>query len=157
MVTAVASSRVRRRPPGGLPYREAVPAYLSDEWLLAMDDVMKHHAGLATATAETSIVIQNVITGTPTGTVRYFIWLDHGLSQINAGVKPGADVTFTTDHATARAINGGHESAQTAFMAGRLRIGGDTRVLIANQGALTQLDDLFARVRLDDADGSPDA
>lgn len=157
MVTPVASSRVRHRAPGALPYRESVPAYLSDEWLLAMDDVMKHHAGLAIATADTSIVIQNVITGTPTGTVSYHIRLDHGSSQVTAGVDPEADVTFTTDQATAGAINGGHESAQTAFMAGRLRIGGDTRVLIANQGALMQLDDLFAQIRADGPDGSRDA
>lgn len=128
-----------------------MPAYLSDEWLLAMDDAVKDHAGLRAATTDTSLVIQNIITDTPVGTVTYHLWLDHGLSRVAAGEKPGADVTFTTDHATAQAIYRGEESAQTAFMAGRLRIGGDTRVLIANQGVLAELDDLFAAVRTDTA------
>ena len=133
-----------RRP---LLYREAVPAYLSDDWLAAMDAAIKDHQGLAAATSDTSLVIQNVITGGPGGQVAYAIRLDHGRGDINAGNEPAADVTFTTDIDTARAIHRGDESAQTAFMAGRLRIGGDARVLIANQHVLAELDDVFASVR----------
>ena len=126
--------------------------FLSDEWLAAMNGAISDHAGVAAATADTSLVIQNMITGTPSGTVAYYIELDHGMSNVRAGEHPSADVTFTTDLTTAQAINRGDESAQTAFMAGRLRLGGDARVLIANQGALAALDDVFAGLRPDTPD-----
>lgn len=56
-------------------------------------------------------------------------------------------VTFLTDRATAVAIASGRESAQAAFMAGRLRVDGDTRLLMAQQSVLGELDDLFGPVR----------
>ena len=43
--------------------------------------------------------------------------------------------------------NGDELSAQRAFMAGRLRIGGDAAALIRAQGALAVLPDLFAAIR----------
>ena len=131
-----------------------MPAYLSDEWLRAVDDALGHHRGLAAATANTALVIQNIVTGADPagGSVAYAIRLDHGRCEARAGEHPDADVTFTTDHATAEAINRGDESAQTAFMAGRLRIGGDARVLIAHQGLLAGLEDVLAFARGTDAD-----
>jgi len=56
-------------------------------------------------------------------------------------------VTFITDRATAVAIASGRESAQSAFMAGRLRVDGDTRLLMSHQGLIGDLDDLFGEVR----------
>ena len=66
---------------------------------------------------------------------------------VRAGRADDADVTFTQDRATARAIADGELAAQTAFMAGRLRTGGDLTRLLAHREALADLDDVFADVR----------
>jgi putative sterol carrier protein len=57
------------------------------------------------------------------------------------------DVTFTQDRATAAAIASGELSAQSAFMAGRLRMGGDLRAVLDRSQDLTALDDVFASAR----------
>jgi putative sterol carrier protein len=53
---------------------------------------------------------------------------------------------LTTDRSTAQRIATGELSAQAAFMAGQLRLDGDTMALVRNHDALAQLDALFAGV-----------
>ena len=48
---------------------------------------------------------------------------------------------------TAASIAMGQGSAQRAFMTGRLRVGGDLRVLLEHSDVLAQLEDVFAAVR----------
>jgi hypothetical protein len=63
------------------------------------------------------------------------------------GPAPAADVSFTCTAETAWAITSGEHSAQAAFMAGDLRIGGDTSVLLANTDLLSALNDALAPLR----------
>ena len=59
-----------------------------------------------------------------------------------------ADITFWLDRATALAIHRGELSAQTAFLEGRLRVGGTCRPeALTGLGALAALDDVFAAAR----------
>ena len=58
-----------------------------------------------------------------------------------------AVVRFTLDHETALGIARGTGSAQQAFMAGALQVGGDLRVLLDHQVVLSALHDVFAAVR----------
>ena len=97
---------------------------------------------LRQTTAELSLVIQHV-----TDTTGYYVRLDHGHNQVVAGTDPAADVTFTCDRATAVAIATGVERAQSAFMAGRLRMGGSVTALLDHQLAIEGLDDATADVR----------
>jgi hypothetical protein len=124
-------------------------AYLSDEWIQALDRALVEHAALVEATSETALVLQNVVTGTRRGTVAYTVTLDHGTNRVTPGEHERPDVSFTCDAATAVAIATGVESAQGAFMAGRLRLGGDARRLMDNQKVLAELDDVFGPVRAD--------
>ena len=64
-----------------------------------------------------------------------------GVDQVESACVLGAGAT------AASAIAAGSSSAQRAFMTGRLRVGGDLRVLLAHGEALAQLDDVFAGVR----------
>ena len=121
--------------------------YLSPAWISASNAALAASAPFSTATRDTRLVIQNVVTGVDGASVAYALVLDHGTNRLAPGVDPDADVSFTCDHATAVAIATGTESAQVAFMAGRLQIGGDARVLIAHQGVLADLDDVLADVR----------
>lgn len=116
--------------------------YLSDEWIAAMDAAVSGDAGLREATVDLALAVQHHVDG-----VAYVLRLDHGRNAVTAGTDPTADVTFTCDRATSVAIATGAEQAQSAFMAGRLRMGGNAQSLLDHQDALAALDDLTAVVR----------
>ena len=73
----------------------------------------------------------------------------HGTAAVRPGPAGDPTVRLSQDYATAAAIATGEGSAQRAFMAGRLRVGGDLRVLLSHGDALTQVEDTFAAVRAD--------
>lgn len=122
--------------------------YLSEEWMAAADEAVRAAASLGDATAGIGLVIRQTVTGAGPdgGAVTYRIVLDHGANSVQAG-DGEADVSFTTDLATAAAIAGGTQSAQTAFLDGRIRLGGDVQALMAHQGVLADLDDVLGPVR----------
>ena len=51
------------------------------------------------------------------------------------------------DRATADAVHEGRTSAQAAFMAGHLKVGGDVGALLAHQELLAELNDVLAHLR----------
>jgi putative sterol carrier protein len=122
-----------------------VLAFLSDEWLAAMDEALAAHASTRPPTSGPLVVRQQVIGERP-----YVMWFDGARAGVRADPPPPstpADVTFTCDRDTAVAIATGKERAQAAFLAGRLRLGGDSRALMTNAAVLSDLDDAFAAVR----------
>jgi putative sterol carrier protein len=130
-----------------------VLAYLSDEWISAMDEALRAHPALRASAADVSLVIEQAVTGGPGGDRAYRLRFDHG--EVAAAPAPDAgesegsepDIRFSCDWDTAVAVATGKESAQAAFLAGRLRLGGDSRRLTAHAGLLSPLDDVFAAVR----------
>jgi hypothetical protein len=127
-----------------------VLAYLSDEWISAMDEALRAHPGVRAGTADVALVIEQAVTGGPAGDRAYRLRFDHGTAGVTPAPQPGGaepDVRFTCDWDTAVAVATGKESAQAAFLAGRLRLGGDSRRLTAHAGLLAPLDDVFAAVR----------
>jgi len=141
--------------------------HLSPTWIAAFDRVVHDHAGLRDASADRRVVVQFTVSATPRPpgppadgpadagddaddhTVVYALVLDHGDNHVVAGTQPAPDITLRTDRRTAAAIASHAESAQTAFMSGRLRLGGDVRVLIANQDLLAGVDDCSRALRDD--------
>jgi putative sterol carrier protein len=121
--------------------------FLSDAWIDALDAAACADDRLATATAGLAFSVEQEVLGGPAGDVRYHVVFDHGAVSVRPGPLPGATVRFSVDHETASAIASGQGSAQRAFMAGRLRVGGDLRVLLEHGEVLGQLDDVFAEVR----------
>ena len=77
------------------------------------------------------LTIQQVVTGTPDGEVRYVVRVGPGGSSARRGEAPTPDVTFTESWETALAIHAGQLAPQLAFADGRLRIDGDARLLPA--------------------------
>src|SRR5690606_23820471 len=141
----------------------------SPDWIDAFDRIVRGHDGLRAASAERRLVLSYTVSDQPLRAptapdhaeaergdagerpdVRYAIVLDHGDNRVVAGPVDDPDVTFRTDRATAGAIAAHAESAQTAFMAGRLRLGGDVRALLANQDLLAGIDDCTASLRAAD-------
>jgi hypothetical protein len=129
------------RPAGNL---RTVPEHLSDEWIAALDRAARDDAGLAEVARELDVVIQQTVTGTPAGTRSYHVVLTPAEVAVRPGPAPEAQLSFTTDHETARAVADGRLSAQAAFIDGRLRVGGDLRRLLDAQRAMARLGDTLA-------------
>jgi putative sterol carrier protein len=121
--------------------------YLSDEWLDAAGTALAGDTTLAAASADLDLTIQYEVTGGPGGKRAYGIRFDHGSAGIETGTHDDAPVSFTLDYDTAAAIAKGDLSAQSAFMQGRLKLGGDVGVLIRQHAAFDGLNDALAPLR----------
>lgn len=121
-----------------------MPPFLSQDWLA----LLAAAAGAARVDAEAELTVEQVVTGTPDGEVRYTVRVGAGGIEVDpAMASDEADVKFTSDWDTAVAVARGELAVQDAFMAGRLRLGGDVTVLLTNAPAIAALEDLFADVR----------
>jgi alkyl sulfatase BDS1-like metallo-beta-lactamase superfamily hydrolase len=121
-----------------------VAGFLTDEWFREAAAA----AGDARVDDDLRIVIQQVVTDGPHGEdLPYVVTVGDGTLSVQRGWADVADVTFTQDRRTAEAIHRGELSAQTAFIEGRLRLGGDLRALIDRAGALATIDDVLGAAR----------
>jgi hypothetical protein len=93
------------------------------------------------------LVVQQIVTDSPDGEVRYWVRVDGRDATVWPGQAERADVTFTEDYGTAAAIARGELSTQAALLAGRIRVAGDLSTLAARQDGLTDLDVLPPTVR----------
>jgi hypothetical protein len=122
-------------------------AFLSPAWIDALHEAASSSSALAAAAEGLDLSVEQTVRGGPDGDVRYHVVFRDGSVAVRPGPLPTATVRFAQDLETASAIAGGRGSAQRAFMTGRLRVGGDLRVLLDHGDLLAQLDDAFAEVR----------
>lgn len=102
----------------------------------------------ASAPAGVELVVQQVVVDVDgDDELAYAIRIGGGTIVVVEGRADDADVSFTQDRATATAIATGALSAQAAFLAGRLRVGGDLRAALDSARELATLDDVFASAR----------
>jgi hypothetical protein len=121
-----------------------VAEFLSDEWF---DALARAATAQPPADNDHDLVIQQTIVMTPDPPITYHLVLSDRFVAVLRGPAPEPTVSLTTDYDTAAAINRGDQSALSAFMGGRLRVGGNIRALVDQAEALSALDDLFASVR----------
>jgi hypothetical protein len=100
-----------------------VPAFLSPEWL----DMLG--AALPDPDPSISLRIEQLVTGTPTGDVRYQIVLDGGKSWVDGVASEPADITLRLPYDVAVQMTTGALSPEDALQSGALRVGGDVRRL----------------------------
>lgn len=139
--------------------------HLSEEWVEALDAAARDHDALAAATRGISLVVEQLVYDEPVGDTSdqgspiaaWHIVIDDGKVRFRPGRAEAPTIRFATDRATAASVERGEQSTQQAFMAGRLRVGGDTTVLVARHAALGGLDDVFATVRSATAPPAPRA
>ena len=117
--------------------------FLSPEWIA---DLAERSAD-ATVPAAVRLVLQQVVRDDDGSEVAYAVRLADGRLSVTPGRVDDADVTFTQDRATAAAISAGTTSAQAAFLAGRLRVGGDLAAVLGGARELADLADVFATAR----------
>jgi len=120
-----------------------VVKFLTDEWISALDPEARTQRS---ETIEPFVVEYRVQLEGPDPFV-YHIGFDHGSVTVRSGPAPMPTVVLSTDRDTAHGVAVNTLSAQAAFMAGRLRLDGDTMALVRNHHALATLDDVFATVR----------
>lgn len=124
--------------------------FLSPEWLAALDRAVSTSPEVATATADATLCLAQVVTGAPDGDVAYLVRIERG----RVGVEPvptdePADVTLTADWATAVDIATGTLATHDAFTAGQLLVRGDIAALRAAAPALAGLGHAFESLRAD--------
>jgi hypothetical protein len=93
------------------------------------------------------LILQQVVTGTPEGDVRYHVAVGDGRAVLAPGQAEHPDATFTQDYATAVAVARGEIATQTALLAGRIVVAGDMGSLSLQHDSLTDLDPLTEAVR----------
>jgi hypothetical protein len=120
-----------------------VVAFLSDAWVAELDRAARSGRW----PADLSLVIQQIVLEDDGTEVAYAIQVISGAASVVPGRVDHADITFTQDRATAEQIAKGALSAQVAFMAGRLRVGGDLREVLRRASEVGELGDLFAPAR----------
>jgi putative sterol carrier protein len=124
-----------------------VVQYLSDEWLdeagaaLAASDALRGDGG------GEPVVLQYDVTGAPGGKCSYALRLDADGVHLERGAHKDASATFTLDYDVAAGIAQGSLSAQAAFMQGRLKLGGDSMVLVRQMSTFEDVDDALADLR----------
>jgi hypothetical protein len=121
--------------------------YLSPAWLDAAADALAGSPGLRDAIRDVELTLEQTVTGGPDGTVRWHVTLDHGEARLVAAPAERPDLSFTTTYRVARAIALGELPAPMAFIAGRLRVGGDLALLTRHQRVLSAVDDVLVDVR----------
>jgi alkyl sulfatase BDS1-like metallo-beta-lactamase superfamily hydrolase len=121
-----------------------VVGFLTDAWF----DALAAAARGSTIDADVRLVIQQVVPdGADGAEIAYVVTASDGAVSVRRGRTDEADITFTQDRATAEAIHLGELSAQTAFIEGRLRLGGDLRAVIDRASVLAAIDDVFGAAR----------
>jgi putative sterol carrier protein len=120
-----------------------VAEFLSDAWLADLSTAAEQ----VSVDPELQLVIQQVVLVGRGREAAYALRIAEGAVRVEPGRAEDADVTFTQDRATAAAIARGELGAQVAFLAGRVRLGGDPHRLLDASRELAALTDLFADVR----------
>lgn len=109
--------------------------YLSQQWadefntMLAEDSIRAAFKGK-------NATIQNVITGTPQGEVRYWLRIVDGTPSVGLGDLENAEVTISQSYDTATQINKGETDGQRAFMQGKVKINGKMMKMMQLRGPM---------------------
>jgi hypothetical protein len=122
--------------------------FLSDAWLVALEEVAGASPELATALGDGGpITVEQVVTGAPWGTVRYRF--EAGRSGVRVVRDPTgpSDLVLTTDYGVARQLHRGALTAHEAIVAGRLKVAGNPAQILRRSEALAALGDVFSALR----------
>lgn len=113
--------------------------FLSDEWMAEAKAIRSKYEG-QTGKVSQSIRVNQVITDVPfgSGTINSFIDTSSGDVVMDLGTLDAADVTVTTDYATAKKlfVDQDQAAAMQAFMGGKIKVQGDMMKMMAMQTAM---------------------
>jgi putative sterol carrier protein len=119
--------------------------FLSEEWAGSLTTALNANDAFREAAAGKSASIQQVITGDAPET-HYWITFSDGTIDMGVGDIEGADATITQSYETAVKMAKSEINPVTAFMTGKIKIGGNMGLLLSLQGALTELPKVMAGI-----------
>jgi hypothetical protein len=108
--------------------------FLSDEWFDTVEKLVAEHG--ADAPANANVMMNLTVTDTPFGDERRMhMGAKDGKGNWGVGHTDDADVTLTTDYATAKDVfvSGNPQAGMQAFMSGKVKVQGDMAKLMAAQ------------------------
>ena len=108
--------------------------FLSDDWFTEVEKLVEKHG--ADAPPQTNVMVNLVITDTPFGDERKMhMGARDGKGEWGKGHRDDAEVTLTTDYATAKQVFASNDpnAGMQAFMQGKVRVQGDMAKLMASQ------------------------
>jgi hypothetical protein len=120
--------------------------YLSDEWVEAADALLRS-VTIEPPVEGAGFTLETCVTG-PDGERRYVLEFT-GTGVTARPTVPGERPTVRLSQRSevAAAVAAGATSAQAAFLAGDIQVGGDVSMLIANAGLVAQVGDVLADLR----------
>ena len=114
--------------------------FLSSEWAEAVKVQLNTNDGFRQASAGQKATIQQVITSSEgEGDTHYWIEIADGAIEMGVGDADAPDATITQSYETAVKLAKSELSVVTAFMTGKVKVGGNMGLLMSLQGALSQL------------------
>jgi putative sterol carrier protein len=116
----------------------ATYVFLSDQWFTAVREIVD--AREVDIPPHAALTMNLVVTDTPFGEDRNLhVGARDGKADWGSGHAADADLTLTTDYATAKDIfmSGNPQAGMQAFMEGRVKVQGDLTKLMAAQVAGT--------------------
>ena len=112
--------------------------FLTEEWAGEVSSILNTHPGFKNSIANADLGIVYNVTGTPSGDVSYFLRTAGGRADLGLGTLDNPDVTVGSTYETAAAISKGDLNTQTAFMTGKLKVGGNLAKLMMHQTVINQ-------------------
>ncbi|MEZ0235796.1 MAG: SCP2 sterol-binding domain-containing protein [Actinomycetota bacterium] len=112
--------------------------FLSTEWADAVKAQLNANEEFRQAAASQHATIQQIITSGD-GETHYWIEIAEGTIDMGVGDADGPDATITQSYETAVKLAKSELSVVTAFMTGKVKVGGNMGLLMGLQGALSQL------------------
>ena len=124
--------------------------FLSDDWVSAVEGIVAQRADQAGGTPHGNVVVNLVVTDTPFGEDKTMHMGNvDGKSLMGGGHREGADVTMTTDYATAKEVfvANNPQAGMQAFMAGKVKVQGDMTKLMMQQAGGGPSPDLTSAIQ----------
>ena len=118
--------------------------FLSQEWADEMTKGLNSSDDFQKAASGQSAKLQQVVTDTPDGEVKYYFTLDGGNAEVDLGELQDAEATVTQNYETAVGVTKQEINAQNAFMQGKLKISGNMMKLMQLQSVINAMPNAVA-------------
>ena len=112
--------------------------FLSEEYMGEATAALNGDEGFATAAADVELALQFMVTDSPEGDVNYYLNVAGGQATMALGEMDGVDASVTTSYETAEDISKGEQNVQTAFMFGKIKLGGNMAKVMMHQRVINE-------------------
>ena len=123
--------------------------FLSTEWAEAVKAELNANDAFRQAATQKATIQQVITSNDGASDTHYWIEIADGAIDMGVGDAAAPDATITQSYETAVKLAKSELSVVTAFMTGKVKVGGNMGLLMALQGALSQLPSAMQAVDTD--------